>query len=76
MMSLNHQKPVAFAVTRHPWLPDRWTHLVKRADARKAGWLTTGNLPLGSWASRSGADQHARRLTATGRFILSKGARL
>ncbi len=67
--------PIRFTIARHPWKPGRWTHLVKRAEARKAGWLTTGNLPLGSWPSRSGAARHARKLTATGRFALNMGVR-
>lgn len=69
------ERALSISIARHPWLPGRWTHLVLRAEALKVGWMTTGNLPLGSWPSRSGAARHARKLTATGRFVLNMGAR-
>ena len=55
-----------FRVGLHPFLRNRWTHLVDVQDCRARGWFmltASGEVAFGAWKTRAAAIQAGRRLT-------------
>ena len=65
--------PVPVEVTAHPWLPDRFTHVIRQRDARARGWHFYGDTAWGVWRSKTAARRAALRLQDRG-IVTLRGA--